>query len=972
MKKSTKRIFSLLSFVLVLSMLLGAFVACNKTTDDDNSGNGTSEETTTSEASTSENTDIGNNGVEIGYTVEVMSAGGRAMSGTKFDIYEGNELITYGEIGEDGKTTVSLKAGGNYQILLTNVPEGYDVKDSYSFVGTSAKIVLTSAVIDDTDLAGVTYTLGSVMRDFSVTTTDGKVFNLAEELEDKKCVMINFFYTTCSPCVEEFPFINSVANKFLDDVAVIAINPTGMPGETEEAVRQFKETYNLNLDMAKTGGDLAAAFGVSGYPTSVFIDRYGVVCLIEVGGMPSETPFTRAFDYFTHPQYVQKLFNSMEELTPIEKPNVEMPSSEEIQSAVVQGNANITFRPEEHPTDKEFAWPFIIDGDTIISSNAEKDLSFSIIYADVELKAGEALGIDYFTQTESGADILYILVNGRDIYQISGMSSDWKTCYPYVATEDGTYEVAITYVKDSDTNKGDDTVRLKNFRVISKDAIDVPTYIPRYAATNLKEDGSGYKNYASVFFNENDGYYHVHDENGPLLLANLMGDTPFSNVSINDMGYGTDETGSNGKFVYEGKNLYYEALDGAIYNLQNYANFSINGYLYGYVPVTAELYDILQICVNIAGEEDDNPLQWLQVCSYYDVYGTNEQLENPIRGLANFSAYEAVETTDPENVILNSFYYDHSVMPRGYRAKFTPAKSGVYLIKSHGNQQVDGWIFTNESPLNPVYEYKFTERIFMDENNTDVYFNDLNNVYMVVYLLEGRDYYINIALLDPTLVGGVQYSVEYLGESDTNFISASPGPFTATETPNGEFNEIIALGVSVALGEDGYYHAVNKDGSLGSLIYADLTNTTEIFSTQNLYQLVEAGAFDFRYDETDMVVIKYMEKYTKDGVFNREACEAALLSYFGADAYPEAQIKEVFNGIYHGMAGGKDYTERVREIFAAGEIKDAGETNGCILVDAELAELLQFVMDKYTFAGVETSWRKLCFYYDTIDANDAL
>lgn len=971
MKKSTKRFLSLLSFVLVLSMLLGVFAACNNDSDT-STDTETGAETNSSEDSTSTNTDIGGTNVaEIGYTVEVMSAGGRAMSGTKFDIFENGELVTYGEIGEEGKTTVSLKAGGNYQISLTNVPEGYDVKDSYSFVGTSAKIVLTSAVIEDTDLAGVTYGLGSVMRDFSVTTTDGKVFNLAETLEEKKCVMINFFYTTCNPCIQEFPFINTVANKFLDDVAVIAINPTGMPSETEEAVRAFKEQYNLTLDMAKTGGDLAAAFGVEGYPTSVFIDRYGVVCLIEAGSLPSETPFTRAFDYFTHPQYVQKLFNSMEELTPIEKPNVEMPSSDEIVNAVVKDNASITFRPEENPTDKEFAWPFIIDGDTIISSNAEKDASFSIIYADVELKAGEALGIDYFTQTESGSDILYILVNGRDIFQISGVSSDWKTCYPYVATADGTYEVAITYVKDGDTNLGDDTARLKNFRVVSKDQIDVPTYIPRYAATNRKEDGSGYKNYASVFFNENDGYYHVHDENGPLLLANLMGDTPFSNISINDLGYGTDEVGSNGQFIHEGKNLYWEALDGATYNLQNYANFSINGYLYGYVPVTRELYDILQVCVNIVGEEDDNPLQWLQICSYYDAYGTDEQLENPIRGLSNFSAYDAVETTDPENVIKNSFYYDHSVMPRGYRAKFTPTKSGVYLIRSYGQQQLDGWIFTNESPLEPVYEYKFTERIYKDDENEDMFYSDVNNVYMVVYLLEGRDYYINIALLDPTLVGGLEYSVQYIGESDTTFKSASPGPFTATETPNGEFNEIIALGINVALDENGYYRELNKDGSLGSLVYADLVNTTEIFSSQSLLQLVEAGAFDFRYDEVDTVIIKFMEKHTKDGVFDRESCIKDLKAYY-SDSYPEQQVTEVFNGIYHGMAGGKDYTARVKEIFEAGMIKESGETNGCILVDAELAELLQLVMDKYTFVGVETSWRKLCFYYDTIDAGDAL
>ena len=967
MKKSTKRFLSLISCILLLSMLLGAFAACNKKDDE-------SEETTAPEETTQDN--IGGNNTDnagtLDYTVEVVSAGGLYLEGVKFEIYSGNDLITYGEIDSTGRKTVKLQAGVNYAIYLSNVPEGYEVKDSYSFVGTTAKIVLTSSVIEDSDLSGVTYGLGSVMRDFTVTTTDGKVFNLATELEEKKCVMINFFYTTCSPCVEEFPYINAVANRYLDDVAVIAMDP--LPSENEDTVKAFKEMYNITLDMAKTDTALATAFGVNGFPTSVFIDRYGVVCLIEMGGMPSETPFTRAFDYFTHPQYVQKLFNSIGELTPIEKPNVDMPSSEEIKNAFVSGDMNVTFHPEEGEKDKEYAWPFIINPENpneIMSSNAYKESSFAIMYADVELKAGDALALDYFTETESGGDVLFILVDGKDIYQISGVSSDWKTCYPFVATKDGTYEVAITYVKDNSTDLGKDTVYLRNFRVVSKDDIDTPTYIPRYAATDLAADGMGYLNYVTVVYNAEDGYYHVGEANGPLLLANLMGSTPFANASINNMGYGTDDVGSNGLFIHEGKNLYWEALDGATYNLQNYANFAINGYLYGYVPVTQELRDILEICVDIVGEEDDNPNQWLQVCSYYDAYGTDEQLENPIKGLANFSAYEAIETTDENNAIMNSFYYDHSVMPRGYRAKFTPTKSGVYLIKSYGNQQLDGWIFTNESPLDPVYEYKFIERIFKVEGSNDMFLSDVNNVYMLVYLTEGKDYYISIALLDPTLVGGLEYSIHYVAETTTVFQAASPGPFTSDIDEAGNFTSIIADGVQAKLGDDGLYHVVNKDGSLGSLLYADIINTTEIFTESSILSLIEAGAFNFVYDETDSVIIKYIEKFTdENGNFDREGCIAAIKKHYGADNYPEQQVKDVLNGIYSG--GGQDYTARIREIIEQKLIKSDDETNGCIIVDEELATILQMLMDKYTFKGVETSWRKLCFYYETLDAVDSL
>ena len=44
----------------------------------------------------------------------------------------------------------------------------------------------------------------------------------------------------------------------------------------------------------------------------------------------------------------------------------------------------------------------------------------------------------------------------------------------------------------------------------------------------------------------------------------------------------------------------------------------------------------------------------------------------------------------------------------------------------------------------------------------------------------------------------------------------------------------------------------------------------------------------------------------------------------------------------------------------------ASEMYGCLAVDEELAKILQMLMDKWSFKGVDTSWRKLCYYYETI------
>lgn len=268
------------------------------------------------------------------YTVEVINAAGRPMEGISIDVYFKDEIIVTGITDSDGKCVFDLLDGRAYTVSYGNVPEGYNESiGGYMFNGRSLEIVLWSSAIEDTDLDGVKYELGDVMRDFTVTTTDGETFTLSEVLEEKDCVMINFFFTSCGPCLREFPHIDSVASKYSDDVAVIAIDPI----DTEEQVKRYKEEYGLTLDMATADLDLAKAFDLIGYPTSVFIDSHGVICLIEVGSLPSEEPFKRAFDYFTSPDYTQKLFESIDEIPNIE--NVENESVYKVRVVDTDGNA---------------------------------------------------------------------------------------------------------------------------------------------------------------------------------------------------------------------------------------------------------------------------------------------------------------------------------------------------------------------------------------------------------------------------------------------------------------------------------------------------------------------------------------------------------------------------------------------------------------------------------------------------------
>lgn len=893
-------------------------------------------------------------GEKVAYSVSVKSQGGLALSDIDVAVFADENLTDmkdYQKTDENGLANFRLGEGGEYYIVLSGgVPKGYNVEKSYSFDGTTAVITLTSSLITDEDLSTAQLALGDVMYDFTVTTIAGEELTLSELLKEKKMVMLNFWYSTCGPCVSEFPFMAEAYEMYKDDIEIIALNNLIIDG-TVETVKTFQNTYQLPFPIATCPQSWSMAFGVTGYPTSVMIDQYGVVCLIEVGGITSLRPFVSAFEHFTADDYQQKLCaNGVSDLLTQIKPNVEMPSSDEIAAVINKGDIQVTYRPEEDEESAEYTWPFVItekNGEKCIyAPNAGIEDSYAILYADVTLKKGQALKIDYLASSELGCDIMYVIVNDEPIFNISGWKENeaWETCYPCIADEDGTYEVALCYIKDSDGNEGDDTVYIKGMSVVDESQIDTATYIPRQAATET-EDG-GYT-YADVVYNEADGYYHVGSKNGPLLLAALMDYTPFNEEkTVYELVYEDGELDVNGEDCYE--------------DFVQYANYASNAKITGYCTVTKDLAEYLKAAASLYGFEDDEN-EWLKICKYYAAYGSNgAQLEDPIKGLATFSAYKAHLGSG------NSFSYDRIIMPRGLLAEFVPSVSGVYRITSFSDSQdgVEGWIFNEKHEELMVYE--------RDERMIDNY-ADGNDLSMVYYMEAGKSYYIDIAYWDVYEVGTINYTIEYIAAEYDLFRLASPGYFTYDSNATGDaMYYTIAGGIDVVLNpNDGiYYEDLGKDANgnqkYGSKLYADFTGLTPIFSSpiatnSGVKGMIDMGGFDFSKTEEDLLVLSFLEKNNYD----EEATIAALKEYWGEAEYESHadlyEVEDVIDGKYHGE--GEDLTEEIRKYVS--QIDASGtERNGCVVVTEDLAELLQMVMDKYTFKDVDHSWTKLCYFYD--------
>ena len=283
------------------------------------------------------------------YTVTAKTAGGMVFEGMQIYIYEDNteeDLLTYGTLDANGSFTFTAPESDQYTLRFDNFPtEGYDLKEYYPITSTNTDIVLTSSVIQGKDALepGKVYQVGDVMRDFTVSTVDGQELTLSQILKEKDAVVLNFWYTGCDPCKAEFPMLQAAYEAYGDRIEVITMNPTDLSRDTADKIIAFRDQYGLTMPMAMCSGLWFNALETNAYPTTVIIDRYGVVCLKYTGSVNDEGVFEAAFAHFASDNYQQKLFGSFDDIHVVEYPVGHEKNPLEAHGAI--GSFEITVEP---------------------------------------------------------------------------------------------------------------------------------------------------------------------------------------------------------------------------------------------------------------------------------------------------------------------------------------------------------------------------------------------------------------------------------------------------------------------------------------------------------------------------------------------------------------------------------------------------------------------------------------------------
>lgn len=99
-------------------------------------------------------------------------------------------------------------------------------------------------------------------------------------------LVVNFWATWCAPCVAEMPDFQEVAEDVDGQVAFLGVNYRDPDREATRAfVAELGITYDLAVDPA---GEYFAEVGGVGMPTTLFVDRRGVVVYRHTGALSAE------------------------------------------------------------------------------------------------------------------------------------------------------------------------------------------------------------------------------------------------------------------------------------------------------------------------------------------------------------------------------------------------------------------------------------------------------------------------------------------------------------------------------------------------------------------------------------------------------------------------------------------------------------------------------------------------------------
>ncbi|MDD5288890.1 MAG: TlpA disulfide reductase family protein [Dehalococcoidales bacterium] len=126
--------------------------------------------------------------------------------------------------------------------------------------------------------------IGNLAFDFQLQNLDGQ--NVSLNGLRGNPVMLNFWATWCGPCRGEMPFLQQIHETWKDKgLVLLEIDIQESPA----LVKKFMTDNNLSIPTILDGnGSVSQAYGITAIPTTIFIDKEGIIRQIVRGAFSSK------------------------------------------------------------------------------------------------------------------------------------------------------------------------------------------------------------------------------------------------------------------------------------------------------------------------------------------------------------------------------------------------------------------------------------------------------------------------------------------------------------------------------------------------------------------------------------------------------------------------------------------------------------------------------------------------------------
>ena len=172
---------------------------------------------------------------------------------------------------KNAKMNFSVTSGAQYTYSIELIHDSRNNRFFYKWIGSqknnSPQPVKNTAKLEE----------GRQIPSFSVPLLNEEIFRLVEE--KGRIVVVNWWSTSCSPCIAEIPGFNKLVEKYNSNGDIIFL---AIAWDSETRVKNFLAQNEFNYKHALYNDETVKIFG-GAFPRNLVIDRRGDIAYSELG-----------------------------------------------------------------------------------------------------------------------------------------------------------------------------------------------------------------------------------------------------------------------------------------------------------------------------------------------------------------------------------------------------------------------------------------------------------------------------------------------------------------------------------------------------------------------------------------------------------------------------------------------------------------------------------------------------------------